>query len=200
MAVTSSRVDRITMKVVGGFVVALTVALAAQSFVAAGSFLWAHELTLSLLADASTAVSGPVTAATFSSVDVTTDQLSAAARACFAVGSALLGLTALAVGGALAWLMFAASSGRPFSSGLYRVTLAGAFALVLGPLLATAATGFGSMQAAFELDAGVPDVLVPGWTMSSWGVAIPLVGLGLIILAYVFRYMQRLERDTAGLV
>lgn len=194
------RADRITMQVIGGLVVVLTLALTVQSFIAAGVYLWASPVTVGLLADTSTPTSGPVSAATFDTVYVTTEALSMGARVCFAVGSVLLGLTALAVGGALAWLMFGASSGRPFRAGLYRFTLAAAFALFLGPLLSTAISGFGSMQAAVELDAYVPDVLIPGWSVSSWGFAIPLIGLALMVLAYVFRYMQRLERDTKGLV
>lgn len=194
------RSDRVTMRVIGILVVLLTLALAAQSFLLAGTYLWSPTVTLSLLADASTPASGPVTSATFDTVVVTTQEISAGARACFAAGSALLGVTALIVGGALAWLMFSAASGLPFRSRMYSFTLAAAFALVLGPLLASALTGFGSMQAAVELDSFVPDVLVPGWTVSSWGFAIPLVGLGLVVLAYVFRYMQRLQQETKGLV
>ncbi len=194
------RSDRVTMRVIGGLVIILTLALAAQSFIAAGIYLWAPQVTVGLLADGSTPASGPVSSAVFDTVYVTTTALSVAARACFAAGSALLGLTALAVGGALAWLMFAAASGSPFRSGLYRFTLAAGFALFLGPLLATSITGFGSMQAAVELEASVPGVLLPGWTVSSWGFAIPIVGLGLLVLAFVFRRMQRLEHETRGLV
>lgn len=200
MDLAPHRADRVTMRVIGVLVGILALALTAQSFISAGVYLWSPQVTVALLADASTPATAPVTSATFDSVLVTTQALSGGARACFAAGSALLGATALVVGGALAWLMFSAASGLPFRPRIYSFTLAAAFALVLGPLLASALTGFGSMQAAVELDAFVPDVLVPGWTVSSWGFAIPLVGLGLIVLAYVFRYMQRLQHETKGLV
>jgi hypothetical protein len=141
-----------------------------------------------------------VTAAAVETVRLTTDALAASTRALLAGGAALLGLTALIVGCALALLMFATASGRPFRPALYRFSLVAGLALVLGPLLATALTGFASMQAAFALDDSVGGILFPGFAVSSWGFAIPIVGLGVIALAYLLRRMEGLQRDTAGLV
>ena len=72
--------------------------------------------------------------------------------------------------------------------------------LVVGPLLVTALTGFAPMQTAVELNDAVNGILVPGFAVSSWGLTIPFVGLGVIALAYLLRRMEGLQRDTAGLV
>ena len=196
------RVDRITMRVIGGLVGAMAVALAAGQATVAATFAWADAVTLSLLADHSLPVEGGegVSEAAVETVALTTDALAAGTRALFAGGAALLGITAAIVGFALALLMFATASGRPFRPALYRFSLVAGLVLILGPLLATALTGFASMQAAFELNAAVNGILVPGFALSSWGLTIPVVGLGVIALAYLLRRMEGLQRDTAGLV
>ena len=196
------RADRITMRVIGGLVVAMALALGAGQATIAATYAWADVVTLSLLADHPLPVEPDqgVTAAAVETVRLTTDALAAGTRALLAGGAALLGLTALIVGCALALLMFATASGRPFRPALYRFSLVAGLALVLGPLLATALTGFASMQAAFALDDSVGGILFPGFAVSSWGFAIPIVGLGVIALAYLLRRMEGLQRDTAGLV
>ncbi|WP_341994588.1 hypothetical protein MRBLWH7_002311 [Microbacterium sp. LWH7-1.2] len=196
------RADRITMRVIGGLVVAMALALGAGQATIAATYAWADVVTLSLLADHPLPVAPDqgVTAAAVETVRLTTDALAAGTRALLAGGAALLGLTALIVGCALALLMFATASGRPFRPALYRFSLVAGLALVLGPLLATALTGFASMQAAFALDDSVGGILFPGFAVSSWGFAIPIVGLGVIALAYLLRRMEGLQRDTAGLV
>ncbi|MFB7891575.1 hypothetical protein ACFC1I_05190 [Microbacterium sp. NPDC056044] len=181
---------------------AMALVLAAGQLTAAAAYLWAPTLTLSLLADTDLTFDPGhgVTAAGVETTAITTAALSAGARIAYASGGVVLAATAVLVGLALTWLMWAASTGRPFRPALHRVTLAAAFALVLGPLLATASSGFGAMQAAFELNAAMGGILVPGFGVSSWGVTIPIVGLGLIVLAHLFRRMQRLQRETELLV
>ena len=56
------------------------------------------------------------------------------------------------------------------------------------------------MQAAFDLGEAVGGVLVPAFAVSSWGLAIPIVGLGVIALAYLLRRMESLQRDMELLV
>lgn len=196
------RTDRVTMRIIALLTLTMAVALAAGQVVAAARYLWASSLSLSLLTEASVPFTPGlgVSAAVVETALVTTDSLSPGARWFFACSSILLAFTALTVGFALSWLVFAASTGRPFRTALYRSTLVAAFALVLGPLLASASGGFASMQAAFDLEEAMDGALIPGWTMSGWGFAIPIVGLGLIALAYLFRRMQTLQRDMDGLV
>ncbi|HEY9306700.1 MAG TPA: hypothetical protein VIP82_02750 [Microbacterium sp.] len=196
------RADRITMRVIGGLAAAMAVALAAGQVIVAATYAWADSVSLSLLADQSLPVEPGegVVSASVEAVMLTTDALPAGTRALFATGAVLLGVTALIVGLALAWLMVAASTGRPFRRALYRFSLAAGLVLVLGPLLATALTGLASMQAAFDLDDAVDGILVPGFALSSWGLTIPIVGLAVIALAYLLRRMEGLQRDTEGLV
>ncbi|MEZ3161891.1 hypothetical protein AB1K54_15355 [Microbacterium sp. BWT-B31] len=197
-----ARADRVTMRVIGALAAAMACALAAGQLIAAATYAWADSVTLSLLAEQQLPVEPGlgVTTASVDTVSVTTSALSTGARWSLAGGGLLLAATALLVGLAVVWLMLAAASGRPFRSPLFRVTLIAAFALVLGPLLATALSGFGAMQAAFELNDAVGGILVPGFGVSPWGLTIPVVSLGLIALAYLFQRMQRLQRDTEGLV
>ena len=196
------RADRITMRVIGGLVVAMALALAAGQATIAATFVWADEVTLPLLADQPLPIEPGegVTAATVETVTLTTDALAAGTRALFAAGACLLGITALVVGVALTLLLFATASGRLFRPALYRFSLVAGFAIVLGPLLSTALSGFASMQAAVELNPAVGGILLVGFGVSSWGMTIPIVGLGVIALAYLLRRMEGLQRDTAGLV
>lgn len=196
------RADRVTMRVIGGLVVAMALALAAGQATIAATFVWADEVTLPLLADQPLPIEPGegVTAATVETVTLTTDALAAGTRALFAAGACLLGITALVVGVALTLLLFATASGRLFRPALYRFSLVAGFAIVLGPLLSTALSGFASMQAAVELNPAVGGILLVGFGVSSWGMTIPIVGLGVIALAYLLRRMEGLQRDTAGLV
>ncbi len=197
-----SSADRVALRVIGIITAALTLALAVASATGAISFLTTRSVTLTLLADAQapTETRSAVSSATFDSLTLRTEELSGFARGLFATGNGLLSLTAVAVGTALVWLMFSAASGRTFRATLPRVTIAAAFALILGPLGATGTIGLGSMQAAFELNDAVGGVLVPGFAVSQWGIAIPIVGFGVLALAFVLRRMAALQCDTEGLV
>lgn len=197
-----SRADRITMRVIGGLVVAMALALAVGQAVLAANFIWAESVTLSLLADAPlpAAAGEGVSVASIETVRITTDALTGVPRGLFASAAVLLGITALIVGLALAWLVLAAASGRPFGPALFRFSLVAGLTLVLGPLLATALSGFASMQAAIELGDAVDGILLVGFGVTSWGFAIPIVGLGVVALAFLFRRMEALQRDMAGLV
>ncbi|MDW4573652.1 hypothetical protein R8Z57_12800 [Microbacterium sp. M3] len=196
------RADRVTMRVIAGLAGAMALALAAGQATIAATCAWADSVTLSLLAEESLEVvpGAGVTSASIDSVRLTTDALAPGTRALFAVAAVLLGVTALAVGVALAWLLVATASGRPFRPALYRFSLVAGLALVLGPLLATALSGLASMQAAFDLDDAVGGILLPGFGVTSWGLTIPIVGLAVIALAYLLRRMEGLQRDTEGLV
>lgn len=197
-----SRSDRMGMRIIGGLVAAMALVLTAGQLTIAATYAWADSVSLSLLADEPLPVEADlgVTDASMETVLVTTDALTAGPRALFASGAVLLGVTALTVGLALAWLLVASATGRPFRPALYRVSLVAGVVLVLGPLLATALSGFASMQAAFDLGDAVGGILLPGFAVSSWGLTIPIVGLGVIALTYLLRRMEGLQRDTELLV
>lgn len=196
------RGDRITLRVVGIVAALLALALAAGQFIAAANMLSSPVVSLNLLAQRDLPVSGDsgVVGMGVDTVIVRTGELAASARGLFAGGSVLLGITAILVGAALAWLLLATAAGRPFRPALRRFSTIAGVALLIGPLLGTSLTGFGSMEAAFELNPAVDDILIPGFELSAWGIALPIVGLGVICLGTLFQRMERLERDTEGLV
>ena len=87
-----------------------------------------------------------------------------------------------------------------FPVALHRFTFAAGFALVLGPLIGTAAQGFGSMEAARTTNDALGGILLVGFGVDGWGFAVPLVGFAVLALGYVFQAMRRMQRDTEGLV
>jgi uncharacterized membrane protein len=87
-----------------------------------------------------------------------------------------------------------------FPVALHRFTFAAGFALVLGPLIGTAAQGFGSMEAAHTTNDALGGILLVGFGVDGWGFAVPLVGFAVLALGYVFQAMRRMQRDTEGLV
>lgn len=201
-AASVDRADRITMRIIGVLSAVMGLALAAGQITFAARYLWADRIGLVLLADHELSVrpgEGVVSAAV-NTVAVTADSLSTPTRALFAVSAALLALTALAVAAAVTGLLFAAASGRPFRPRLYRFSLIAGLLLVVGPLTSTAAAGLASMMAADELNDAVGGILVPGFEVSSWGMTIPIIGLAVIALGYLFRRMEGMQRDTEGLV
>lgn len=199
---TPARADRITMRIIGVLAAAMALALAAGQVTIAWGYAFTTTPHVSLVADLPISVvpGQGVIDATAVSVDLTTDALSSAARALFAGGALVLALTALAVGAAVASLLFAAASARPFRTLLYRWSLIAGILLVLGPLLATGLTGLASMMAADQLNAGVAGVVVPAAEVSGWGMAVPVIGLAVVALGLLFRRMETLQRDTEGLV
>lgn len=196
------RADRITMRIIGVLAAIMGLALAAGQFTRAAHCLWGDEVGLTLLADQAVPVrpGTGVRTAEIETVSLTVDALAMPTRALFAVGAVLLALTALAVAGAVTGLLLAAASGRPFRPRLYRFSLVAGLLLVVGPLTATAITGFASMMAADELNDAVDGILLPGFEVSSWGMTIPVIGLAVIALGYLFRRMEGLQHETDGLV
>jgi hypothetical protein len=140
-----------------------------------------------------------VTAASVESASVTAD-FAQSARLLFAAGNLAFAVTALVVGAAAAWMLWAIASGMRFPVTLYRFTLAAGFALVLGPLLGTTAQGFGSMEAAHTTNDALGGILLVGFGVDGWWFAVPLVGFAVLALGYVFQAMRRMQRDTEGLV
>ncbi len=196
------RGDRITMRVIGVIAALLGLALAAGQFTVAATYLWSPRVAVTLLADRDLPVTpgDGVVAAGVETVTVQTDHLAASARIMLAGGSVVLGITAVLVGAALAWLLIATAGGRTFRPTLRRFSTIAGCALLFGPMLGTSLSGFGQLEAALELNPAVDDILIAGFEFSAWGIALPIVGLGVICLGYLFQRIERLERDTEGLV
>jgi len=198
---TPGRVDRGTIRTIAVLVALMALVLCAGQVAQAFSILSSPEVTLTLLADTPLTV-GPnagVTAAAVESASVTAD-FTQSVRLLFAAGSLAFAVTALIVGAAAAWLLWSIASGMRFPVTLNRFILAAGFALVMGPLLGTAARGFGSMEAAHTSNEALGGILLVGFGVDGWGFAVPLVGFAVLALGYVFQAMRRMQRDTEGLV
>ena len=141
-----------------------------------------------------------IISAGFDTARIVATGLSDATRLVLGAGTIITALTILVVGGAIAWLLALAASGKPFRRSLRVSTRAAGTALTFGPLLALGLTGLGQMWAADELRHLADDVLVPGFSVPLLAFAIPVVGLAVLALSYVFDVGERLQRDTEGLV
>jgi len=201
------RADRITIRVLGVLTVVVTAASTAGSVFAGFRSLAAGETVIHLLTrmevpnDGTPAPDGPgIVSAGFESALVTATGLSDGVRALLATSMIIDTLTIAAVGGAIAWFLLMFAGRRPFQRSLFRTTLVAGFALTLGPLLATALSGFARMQAAVELNPVAHDVFEIGFEIPALGATVPLLGLAVLALAFVFRAGERLQRDTDGLV
>lgn len=198
--VVPARADRITIRVIAALTALLGVALAAGQVSRAVWMLTSPEVTVRLLTDqAVPTVRDTAVTASIDTISVTTD-LVTSSRVLFAVGAVVLALTALVVALAVTWLLWSVASGMPFPLALWRVTVAAGFALTLGPLIAAAADGFGTMEAASSVNEALGGILLVGWGIDEWGFAIPLVGLAVLALGYIFQAVHRMQRDTEGLV
>ncbi len=197
--VMPARPDRITIRVIAVITALLGVALATAQVSRAVWMLTSPEVTVNLLANGATPVaSDAAVSASIDTVAVTTD-LVASSRVLFAVGAIMLALTAIIVALAVTWLLWSISSEMRFPVALHRFTFAAGFALVLGPLIGTAAQGFGSMEAAHTTNDALGGILLVGFGVDGWGFAVPLVGFAVLALGYVFQAMRRMQRDTEGL-
>ena len=195
------RVDRGTIRTIAVLAALMALVLCAGQLARAFAVLFSPDITLTLLAEAPLPITpdAGVTAASVESASVTAD-FAQSARLLMAAGNVAFAVTALIVGAAAAWLLWAIASGMRFPVTLYRFTLAAGFALALGPLLGTAAPGFGSMEAAHTPNAALGGILLVGFGIDGWGFTIPLVGFAVLALGYVFQAMRRMQRDTEGLV
>lgn len=196
------RADRGTIRTIAIGAALMGAALGAGQVARALTVLLAPEVTLTLLTDDAPLAVSPnagVSAAAVASASVTAD-FAQSVRVLFTLGHLAFGATAILVGAAAAWLLWSIASGLRFPSSLHRLTLAAGFALVLGPLLGTAAQGFGAMEAAHTTGDALGGILFVGFGVDGWGFAIPIVGVAVLALGYVFQAMRRLQRDTEGLV
>lgn len=203
-----SRADRITLGVMAVVAAAASLVGAFLHFASGFGMLapgatHVHLLTRMEVPNAGTPGVGDapgIVSAGFESAAVVATGLSDGAR--FALGAGILStsITILIVGGAVAWLLAMVAASRPFGRSLRATTLAAGFALTLGPILSLGLTGFGQMQAADELNHLADGIFVVGFSAPLLGLALPLAGLAVLALSYVFHVGARLQRDTEGLV
>ncbi|MGU3357624.1 hypothetical protein ACLBWJ_10265 [Microbacterium sp. M4A5_1d] len=188
-----------TMAVLAGL---MGVALAAGQIRAAVTYAWSPDVTLTLLAQQELPVVAGrgVATANITSVALQASELASSTRALFAAGSIALGITAVLVAAALSWFLLSISAERPLRPALRRFCTIAGCALLLGPAVSTSLAGFASMEAAFQFGPAFDDLLLPGFSASTWGMALPIVGVSVICLGFLLRRMERLERDTEGLV
>ncbi len=140
----------------------------------------------------------PVDAGTglIDTVVVTSGAISGGAAGSLIAGTILSALIGAVVAAAVALTLWRLAQGRPFHRSLFGATLLAGAAMSIGGLVAAFLSGFGAMQAAFDLDPQ-GDVFVPGFTLDPTVMA---VGAVVLAFAFVFRAGTRLQRETEGLV
>lgn len=197
----ASRGDRAVLWVVfGGALLysAITAALGAirsyVTFVAAGETpvaLFASQEVPTGLGGSAAIVSG-----SFTDAALVVTGLSDGVRALLGTGAVLATLTSLAVSLAVAYFLWALLKERPFRASVTVAAMIAGGALLLGGLLHQAVTGFGTMQAAVELD---PEGAV--FDIGMWFDLTPLFGgFAIMALGFAFQLGERLQRETDGLV
>lgn len=195
-----SRSDRgVLWAVLIGAVAYAAVALVTGATHSMQVFFVAGETPVALL----TSVEVPQTEGTatmisgaFTDASVTASGLSGFARGMLGTGVLLGMLTALTVSLALAYFCVSLLRKRPFRRSLTIAALIAGAALLFGGLLGQAATGFGTMQAALDLDSAA-EIFEVGF----WFDVTPLFGgFAIMALGVAFQLGERLQRDTEGLV
>lgn len=137
-----------------------------------------------------------IVSGTFTDTSLTVSGLSDFARGMLGTGVVLGTLTALAVSLSVAFFCGSLLRRRPFRRSLTITALVAGIALLFGGLLGQAATGFGTMQAAFDLDPSGA-IFDPGF----WFDTTPLLGgFAIMALGIAFQLGERLQHDTEGLV
>lgn len=203
-----SRADRAALVVVavlaavGSLTAAVTYAVTHAGALAAG------ETRLELLTRVEVPHAGTpgigdapgIVSAGFESAWVVATGLSDTVRLLQGIGMAVTALTIAIVGCAIAWLLVTVAAGKPFHRSLRAASLIAGFTLTLGPVVTTGLTGLAQMQAADELNHLANDIFVSGFSIPVTALGLPLAGLAILALSYVFHVGERLQRDTEGLV
>lgn len=128
---------------------------------------------------------------------VNAESLSAGPLWLFAISDLILGITIGLVTASFAHVLYRIAQRKPFHRNMYLSVLVAGSAITIGGLLYQALGGLGQMMAAGELNDSLGGVAELGFFFQPmW----PLIGLGILTLAYVFRAGNRLQRETEGLV
>ncbi|MHA6693381.1 hypothetical protein [Homoserinimonas sp. A520] len=137
-----------------------------------------------------------IVSGSFTDASLTVSGLSTFARVMLSIGVAVGLVASLAVSLAIAYFCWSLLRARPFRRSLTVAAIIAGTALSVGGLLGQAAIGFGTMQAALDVDpAGA--VFEAGF----WFDPAPLLGgFAILALGIAFQLGERLQRDTEGLV
>ena len=152
---------------------------------------------IALLADIPVETGPGIAQAHGDGVLVNAEQLSAGPLWLLAAGDMTLGLVIGCVTASFAHVLYRVAQRKPFHSTMQVAVLVAGVAIAVGGLLHQGFTGLGTMMAADELNDSLGGVAEVGFLFNP---LIPLVGFGILALAYVFRAGERIQRETEGLV
>jgi hypothetical protein len=133
----------------------------------------------------------------YPTADLRVTGLSQTTRLLLAIGEGVGVLVAAIVSAVIAWALIAISRGRPFARPLWKLSVIAGATLSIGSLLGQGLAGFGSMNAAVELNAVSDELFGVGFALDLAPIAI---GFVIMALAFVFRAGAHLQRETEGLV
>lgn len=132
----------------------------------------------------------------FTDASLTVSGLSTFARVMLSTGAVLAVVATLTVSLSVAYFCWSLLRARPFRRSVTVTALVAGMAMLFGGLLSQAATGFGTIQAAADID---PDHAV--FDMGFWFDPAPLFGgFAIMALGVAFQLGERMQRDTEGLV
>lgn len=131
------------------------------------------------------------------SLVVTVETLSGGALWLLTLGDLITALTIALVTASLGNVLWRIAQRRPFHRTVQIAALVAGCAVAIGSLLAQGLGGLGRMIAATELEDALGGLAVPAFEFQP---LLPILGFGILALAYVARAGERLQRDTEGLV
>lgn len=141
---------------------------------------------------------GPgILAAHGNSLLVSTESLSAGPLWALAAADIVAAVATGCVAASFAFVLYRIVQRRPFHRSTQTSAIVAGCAIAFGSLLSQGLGGLGQMMAADELNDELGGIAVAGFEFQP---LLPIVGFGILALAYVFRAGERLQRDTEGLV
>lgn len=144
------------------------------------------------------AETGPgIAQARWESLVVNAEHLSAGPLWLLAGADVILGLTIGCVTASFAYALYRILQRKPFHRNMRTAALVAGSAIAIGGLLHQAVGGLGTMMAAGELNDSLGGVAFVGFEFQP---LVPLIGFGVLALAYVFQAGNRIQRDTEGLI
>ncbi len=152
---------------------------------------------IDLLADIPLETGDGVIDAHGDSLLVWTDQLTAGPLWLLTLGDLAAALAIALVTASLGNVLWRVAQRRPFHRTVQVAALVAGCAVALGSLLAQGLGGLGRMMAAGELNDALGGIALPAFEFQP---LLPILGFGILALAYVARAGERLQRDTDGLV
>lgn len=130
-------------------------------------------------------------------LSVVTQHLPSTARWLYASSDLIFGLMVALITLSLAYALYRVVKGDPFHQGMHTATLVAGGSLAVGGLLHQGLYGFATINAASALADSIHGEVGIGFPFDPM---LPIIGLVVVALAYVFRIGERLQRDTEGLI